>query len=174
MSESIDQQIYNAAVSKGFTPTAAKLVVAQARHETGNYTSNIFKLNNNLFGMKYVKQPLATQGSASPRSEGDFYARYKSVGDSVKDLIDRNYILTRGGVTPEKLKNATDSLDFATKLKARGYYGDTISNYANGLKSALNRINIVEFVQKNKGKLLILGLGLVLVSVSYYLYNKKQ
>lgn len=174
MSESIDQQIYNAALSKGFTPTAAKLVVAQARHETGNYTSNIFKLNNNLFGMKYVKQPLATQGSASPRSEGDFYARYKSVGDSVKDLIDRNYILTRGGVTPEQLKNATDSLDFATKLKARGYYGDTISNYANGLKSALNRINIVEFVQKNKGKLLILGLGLVLVSVSYYLYNKKQ
>jgi uncharacterized FlgJ-related protein len=172
MSATIDQQIYNAALSKGFTPTAAKLVAAQARHETGNYTSNIFKLNNNLFGMKFVKQPLATQGSASPRSEGDFYARYKSVGDSVKDLIDRNYTITRGGVTPEQLKNATDSLDFATKLKARGYYGDTISIYANGLKSALNRINVVEFVQKNKGKLLILGL--ILVSVSFYIYNKNK
>jgi uncharacterized FlgJ-related protein len=174
MSATIDQQIYDAAVSRGFNPTSAKLIVAQARHETGNYTSNIFKLNNNLFGMKFVKQPLATQGSASPRSEGDFYARYKSVGDSVKDLIDRNYTITRGGITPEQLKNATDSLDFATKLKARGYYGDTISNYANGLKSALTRINIVEFVQKNKGKILILGIGLLLVSVSFYLYNKNK
>jgi len=171
---SLDQEIYEAALSKGFSPTAAKLVVAQARHETGNYNSNVFKLNNNLFGMKYVKQPLALQGSPSPKSEGGFYAKYNSVGDSVKDLIDRNYTITRGGVTPEQLKNATDSLDFATKLKARGYYGDTISNYANGLKSALTRINIVEFVQKNKGKIFILGIGLVLISVSFYLYNKNK
>lgn len=174
MTESIDQQIYNAALSKGFTPTSAKLVVAQARHETGNYTSNVYYLNNNLFGMKYVKQPLATQGSPSPKKEGDFYAKYNSVGDSVKDLIDRNYTLTKGGITPEQLKNATDSLDFATKLKARGYYTASTSEYANGLKSALTRINILEFVQKNKGKIFILGIGLVLISVSYYLYNKNK
>lgn len=172
--ESIDQQIYDAAISRGFTPISAKLIVAQARHETGNYTSNIFKLNNNLFGMKYVKQPLATKGSASPKSEGDFYARYSSVGDSVKDLIDRNYALSRGGVSPDQLKSASDSLDFATKLKARGYYGDTISNYANGLKSALLRINVIEFVQKNKGKLIILGGGLILIGLSLYLYNRNK
>ena len=33
-----------------------KVVLAQARIETGNFTSTIFKENNNLFGMKFPRQ----------------------------------------------------------------------------------------------------------------------
>lgn len=170
----LDQEIYDAAVKGGFSPSAAKLVVAQTRHETGNYTSNVFKLNNNLFGMKFVNQPLAVAGSSAPSSEGKTpYAKYKSAADSVKDAVERYYKITRKGVTFEQLKNVSDPLEFATKLKTRGYYGATINVYANGLKNALTRIKIAEVVEsakQNKGKI---GIGLILIALSVFLYKKK-
>ncbi len=165
----IDEQIYTAALKAGFSPSAAKLVVAQARHETGNYSSYQFRNNNNLFGMKYVKQPLAKQGNKSP--EGDFYAKYANVGDSVQDLVNRNYKITRGGVSFDQLKNVSDSTDFAQKLKKRGYYTAGVNEYANGLKNALMRVNISEVVKKHGGKL-TLGIGLLALAI--YLYYKKK
>jgi len=104
---SIDEQIYTAALKAGFTPSAAKLIVAQARHETGNYTSYQYRTNNNLFGMKFVNQPLATKGNKSP--EGDFYAKYPNVAASVQDLVNRNYKISRGGVSFDDLKKVSDT-----------------------------------------------------------------
>ena len=40
---SFDNQIYNKAVSMGIKPVQAKLITAQARAETGNYKSKVFK-----------------------------------------------------------------------------------------------------------------------------------
>jgi flagellum-specific peptidoglycan hydrolase FlgJ len=54
----IDQDIYNMAIAEGFSPISAKLIVAQARLESGDYSSNVFVNNNNMFGMKYVGQTL--------------------------------------------------------------------------------------------------------------------
>ena len=181
-----DQLIYDAAIKGGFTPTSAKLVVAQARHETGNYTSNVFIKNNNLFGMKYVGQPLATKGTQAPKSEwgcggqcnSDFYSKYNNVQDSVQDLINRNLKITRNGVTFEQLKNATDSTTYATLLKKRGYYGATTSVYDSGLKNALLKISVKasEIYNKNK-KTSDLTIGIVLIAVavyiSYFIYKKK-
>lgn len=166
---SIDEQIYQAALKAGFAPSAAKLIVAQARHETGNYSSYQFKTNNNLFGMKYVKQPLATQGNKSP--EGDYYAKYASVGASVQDLVNRNYKITKGGISFNQLKNASDSTDFAQKLKKRGYYTASVQEYTNGLNNALMRINAMDLVKKHGGKLVI---GIGLVGLATYLYYKKK
>lgn len=165
----IDEQIYTAAMKAGFDPSAAKLIVAQARHETGNYSSFQFRNNNNLFGMKFVNQPLATKGNKSP--EGDFYAKYPNVAASVQDLVNRNYKITRGGVSFEDLKSVSDTTDFAQKLKKRGYYTASINEYDRGLKSALARINIVDLVKKNKGKLTI---GLALLAIATYWYYKKK
>jgi hypothetical protein len=170
MSESIDQQIYNAALSKGFTPTSAKFLVAQARHETGNYTSNVFKLNNNLFGMKFANQPLATKGSPAPSSEVGVYAKYNSPADSIKDQVDRYFVKTMGGVTFEELKASQTPLEYATNLKKRGYFTDTIQNYVSGIERALLRIQVMDIVKKNYGKII---LGLTLIGYSIYLYKKK-
>jgi len=51
-----DQQIFNKAISMGIKPIQAKLIVAQARAETGNYLSPVFKNLNNAFGYKYIGQ----------------------------------------------------------------------------------------------------------------------
>ena len=170
MSESIDQQIYNAALGKGFTPTSAKFLVAQARHETDNYTSNVFKLNNNLFGMKFANQPLATKGSLAPSSEGGIYAKYNSPANSIKDQVDRYFVKTIGGITFEQLKASKTPLEYATNLKKRGYFTATIEEYASGIQRALLRIQVMDIVRKNYGKII---LGLTLIGYSIYLYKKK-
>jgi len=146
MSAQYDQLIYETAVRAGFTPIAAKFVVAQARFESSDYGSAVFRANNNTSGMKYIGQPLATRGTLAPYSErssgckavtssqvggqgpspcvnSDHYAKFASVGDSAKDKIDRLYQRTMGGVTPDQLKNAKTPDEFADLLKRRSYYG---------------------------------------------------
>ena len=181
MSAAYDQIIYDTAISEGFTPTAAKLVVAQARFESADYSSNVFKKNFNTSGMKYIGQPLATRGTAAPANEqrcgggcdSDYYAKFRSVEDSAKDKISRLYNITMRGVTPQQLKNVTSADEFANLLKKRGYYGAPENQYANGLRAKLLRIQVVEFVSKNKNTLLI-GVGLLALAGAYYLFFKKK
>lgn len=192
--ENYDQIIYNTAIKHGFTPTSAKFVVGQARFESANYTSAVFKANNNTSGMKFVGQPLATRGTLAPMNErsascksggtcknSDHYAKFASVQDSATDKIVRLYGKTIGGVTPDQLKKAKTAEEFARLLKKRSYYGfgaygtpqaeNEISIYANGINLLMLRAQIVEIVSKNK-KTIILGLGLV--AIAYYLYQKNK
>ena len=144
-----DQIIYNTARQEGFTDIVAKLMAAQARVETSDsgidYSTNNFTCNNNMFGMKYIGQALASKGTPAPSSErssgcgtsgsgcnkigvgtcknGDFYARYQNQEDSAKDAIQRLFKKTVNGITPEEINQATDSTSYATVLKKRDYYG---------------------------------------------------
>ena len=199
--ENIDQIIYDTAIAKGFNPQAAKLIAAQARFESADYTSGVFRANNNTSGIKYIgsSQKNAQRGSLAPMSErstscrnggtcvnSDHYAKFDTIQDSVNDKIVRLYSLTMGGVTPQQLKDVTDATEFAILLKKRSYYGATpygtsqadadIRNYASGLKNKLLKINVLAFIKKNKTPLSILGLGLVLLSggIYYYLKLKKR
>jgi hypothetical protein len=180
MAKSNDQILYDVAISEGFNPVAAKLIAAQARFETADYTSRVFLANNNTSGMKFVGQPLATRGTPAPKNEqrcnggcdSDYYAKFRSVEDSARDKISRNYNKTMRGVTPEQLKNVKSPEEFASLLKKRGYYGAPESQYAAGLRAKLLRIQIVEFIQTNKNKLLI-GLALIAFGGAIYLYKNR-
>ena len=81
----LDQQIYDTAIKNGFNPIAAKLIVAQARFESADYTSNVFKQNNNTSGIKFIGQPNAVQGTLSP--EGNYYAKFNTIQDAINDKI---------------------------------------------------------------------------------------
>jgi hypothetical protein len=146
---SYDQIVYEVARQEGFTDIVAKMMAAQSRVETSlngvDYNTNNFRCNNNMFGMKYVGQALATRGTLAPSSEisngcsptgsdcnrkgvgnckdGDYYARYASPEDSARDAIQRLFKKTVNGITPEQINQATDSTSYATVLKKRSYYG---------------------------------------------------
>jgi len=192
-----DQIIYDVARKGGFTPTAAKLVVAQARFESADYNSFVFKNNNNTSGMKFIGQPLAKRGTLAPMNErsascraggecknSDHYAKFASVEDSAKDKVFRLYQRTMGGVTPDQLKNAKDADEFAELLKKRSYYGfgkhgTEVGNkeqkqYAAGLRAKLLRFEVVDFVRKNKIPIAVVAV--VAVGASFLIYkflNKK-
>jgi hypothetical protein len=198
-SAEIDQAIYNTAIKQGFNPIAAKLIVAQARFESSDYTSNVFKKNNNTSGMKYIgaSQINAQRGTPAPSNERtcnlqcdrDFYAKFNTVQDSINDKIKRLYTKTMGGVTPQMLKDSTSADDFARKLKMRSYYGfgklnstdpakvakaeSEIKEYAGGMRAKLLRIQVVEFVEKNKVNLGLVG-ALIIGITAYVYYIKKK
>jgi len=195
----IDQSIYNTAIEEGFSPTSAKLIVAQARLESSHYSSTVFKANNNMYGMKFIGQPLATRGTLAPPNErsascrsggacvdSDHYAKYSSIENSAKDTIQRLYKKTRKGIGFDQLKNVKDATEFATKLKTRDYFGfhsiDTdagkfeASEYARILDSILLRIKIVNFYRQNEKKINYTTFAIVvlgLTAVAYWYYKKK-
>ena len=53
-------QLYLCLVAQGFLPDTAKMITAQAAHESGNFTSPIFIHNNNPFGMKLPEVRMTT------------------------------------------------------------------------------------------------------------------
>lgn len=180
-----DQLIYDVAIRNGYSPFISKLIAAQARLESANYTSSVFKLNNNMFGMKYVGQPLATRGTLVPsdeRSSGDrntnYYAKYKTPEDSAKDVVERLYRIKIGGVTQSQLQNAQTSLEFAKLLKQRQYFGGTAETYASGLKSRLLVVQVKEIADeirdmaiKNKDILEVAAIMIIITS-AYLLLNR--
>lgn len=195
----IDQSIYNTAIEEGFSPMSAKLIVAQARLESGHYSSDVFKANNNMFGMKYVAQPLATRGTLAPPNErskscreggncvnSDHYAKYSSVENSAKDTIQRLFKITKNGIGFEQLKDVKSATEYANKLKTRNYFGfhsinteagkQEAKEYARVLDSILFRIKVINFYKRNEKKinyttLAILVLGVT--GVAYWYYKKK-
>lgn len=108
------------------------LFVAMAKHESANFTSNVYKNLHNIFGMNVpTKRPfIGDVGTSTP--EGGTYARYSSDVQSVKDLV-------------EWLKytsfphNFTSIEAFVEALKKRGYFTDSYTNYLNGVYAWYNR-----------------------------------
>ena len=190
-----DQDIYEIAISEGFKPNVAKFIVAQARLESADYTSNVFQNNFNMYGMKYVGQQLATRGTLAPYNErsatcqnggeckdSNYYAKYKFPKDSALDTIQRLYKRTRNGIGFEELNNSVDVNDFAQKLKDRGYYGGTPASYGAMIISKLKRISIVEKTIKEikkaytytKKNYVTIGILLIVTSGFAYWYHKKN
>ena len=155
-----DQLIYDIARQEGFTDVVAKMIAAQARLESTNYTSTVLQCNNNMFGMKYVRQPLSMgRGTIAPSSElsggctridnggcdkkgtsgckdGDFYAKYDNPEKSIRDTIQRLYKTTRKGIGFNEINSSTDTTSYANNLKKRDYYGSHDFSTAAGQQEA--------------------------------------
>lgn len=124
------KRIYDTLLSRGITPTLALLIVAQTKHETANYTSNVYKKNNNVGGYKYVKGNMYQIAPSIVSPEGNSYAKYASIEDSSKDLA---AWYNKRMATFKEIK-AGDLQAYANALKTLGYYTNPISEYLTGLK----------------------------------------
>lgn len=148
----IDRMIVNVATQEGVPAEKAPLIAMQARHETGNYTSNVFRKTNNLFGMKmpsvrprtFILRP----SSIVMRSEGATpYAEYSSAENSVRDLVAWH----KFNRTDWSKISGIES--YSEYLKKRGYYGSTIDIYIRGLKNAAKKMGAI--ISANPGASLL-------------------
>lgn len=107
-------------------------IIAQARHESANFSSAVYRANNNPFGMKVPsRRPfLGTQGTKA--GDGGFYARYENDTEAFRDLL-KWMRFTR---MPTTVNNARE---FAEALKARKYYTDTVDNYTKAIERWMKR-----------------------------------
>lgn len=103
-----------------------KILIAQSKHETGNWTSKLFKEYHNLFGMKYDKSfpGDSYQGPLSP--EGDYYAGYNSWADSAAHLI---WWLNR-----KDIPVTTNVADYTKSIQDKGYFTAGLVDYTEGVK----------------------------------------
>lgn len=107
-------------------------MVAQAKHETANFTSAVYRTENNMFGMKNgsVISPGESVGRVSP--EGNTYAHYETDFNSLEDLV--RWFDLKGMPL-----NVDDAEGYAKAVTDRGYLGYNPSplaviNYAKGIK----------------------------------------
>lgn len=110
-------KVYDILLAIGFNPMIAKYITAQAAHESANFTSFIYKNNNNCFGMKYVGQKLATEKNG--------YANYKTIEDCIADY--KGYFQRRSFGTFDKVST------FVESLKAVNYFEAPVEEYKAGV-----------------------------------------
>lgn|SRR4030042_7023620 len=107
------------------------LVTAQAMHETGYFTSNVMKSNNNYFGMR---QPQVRETVSKGVKGG--YASYANLKDSVTDYV----LWNRYVKLPETYEKSdlTNVKAFVKALKEKGYFEASYLEYQNGVYKALS------------------------------------
>jgi len=106
------EEVYNYCIEIGIQHPG--IVLAQSRLETGNFTSSMCKVNNNLFGMKEAKQRRTT--ALGTRNKHAYYSNWKQ---SVYDYLLWQNKYYKGGDYYEFLLSvgyATDK-EYLNKLK---------------------------------------------------------
>ena len=119
---------------KGVPSTLADLMVAQSKHESGDYSSHIFISDNNAFGYSYVAGSPWQIGPGIVADNGQPVGKYATIEDSTSEIVDWIYRRVHEGKFPANLNDIDTPERYAQLLKAAGYYGDTIENYLEGLK----------------------------------------
>ena len=105
------------------------LIWAQWYHETGGFTSELFRTGNNLGGFTTTED----MGDDWRQPDGDLWYRPFSSSEEGARFAGAylaNYV--ENGIA-----DATDPVSYAQALKNGGYYGASVEEYASGLTSAL-------------------------------------
>lgn len=111
--------IHDLALNAGFVDPVAKYITAQAAHETANFSSIVFKENNNPFGIKYFDQDEAEGARGG-------YAYYLTLGQAVQDYkrVYRSY----GKLLSLKIEH------FVKFLKEHNYFEAPEAEYLKGVQ----------------------------------------
>ena len=135
-----DQIVLNELTADGTLPAQAiPFAIAQNRLESDNYTSDLFLNYNNLNGYKYVagSQYQSGQGPVSP--EGDNYAAYACLEDSVQE---QSAWWARRAAAGFDLTTLTTTTAYVAELAAAGWFTSGQTAYLNRLNYCLTLVNI--------------------------------
>lgn len=119
-----------------FRNISTDVIYAQAYHETGGFTSAIFKENNNMFGLKLPKKR-----NTFAKGENRGHAVYSDWVDCIADYFERQIYF---GV------DTTDTDAYMKSTQESGYAEDT--SYINAWAKVLNKV---------KGQYLSIGILLL-------------
>lgn len=107
---------------------------AQWMHETGEFTSYVFKNLNNFSGLKQFRANNTDLDCLSP--EGDNYQYFPS-----QESYAKYFAFYLGLYEEDGIFEATTVEEFAIALKHGGYYGDSVENYTNALNYYVDNPN---------------------------------
>lgn len=162
-----DDLIYSTAIADGMPAKLALFLVAQARHETGNYKHRFFTVGNNAFGYSYYagsKWQLPTGGPLA--DNGIPIAQYANVQDSVHEITDWIRRRQREGKFPVSLETITTPETYAQLLKNSGYFRDPLQVYTDALINWLRTIGTEAFSATGG------GIGLIIILL-VFIFRKR-
>ena len=123
------------------------ILLAQAMHETGNFTSNIYKTHNNMFGMKTpsIRMFVGKPGTIREDSGSAPYAMYDSPCQSVEDMVwYLRHMKIFPQITPEDVTDFNKMSQHATvylsELKRRGYWTGDETQYRQAVIANLKKL----------------------------------
>jgi flagellum-specific peptidoglycan hydrolase FlgJ len=121
-----------------YAPYAA-WIIAQAKHESANFTSRVYRTDNNPFGLKYYSDSVSMGTKGLAASDGGNYTHFKNDQIAFKAYLNWIRRETHAGRKTGPLPTNYTTVDqFAQGLRDRGYYTDSVSNYTAALKRWLN------------------------------------
>ncbi len=107
-------------------------LIGQLSFETANFSSQEAEQDNNLSGITFANQSLATQGQKMPMAESKtgYYAHYNNYDEWAKDYL--RILNTVGTARP---LNEDTVEGFVSALKKNGYFtSPNVAAYTNGVK----------------------------------------
>jgi len=122
--------IKNLCEDKGYNLTTAQLLTAQAMHESGQFSSELYHENNNMFGMRQPQQRQTTS-----QGEVGGYASYATPEDSVKDMF--LWLDAKGDFDESVI---IDPSTYCSWLKSKSYFEDSLINYKSGVTRNLKQL----------------------------------
>jgi len=146
--------------------TNIRLLYGQAAFETGNFTSNLFKTNKNLYGILFVNQKFAN-GYTVRISDGYKFAKYNSYIDSINDRMRLYYVFY-----PEIIKSDDENKILDTWLYTylgRNASEKTKNAYKAGVKK-LSEIDLnysIEVKKKSNTQILLLCALLLIIAKTF-------
>lgn len=108
----------------------APIIEAQAKHESRNFTSDLARKYNNIFGMGSPSNRETLDTGKGPVVEGQKMASFDSKRDAVKDFL----LYLNEFDFPTSFKSLEG---YIAKMKQNGYFKDSVRNYNRGVKSFL-------------------------------------
>jgi LAS superfamily LD-carboxypeptidase LdcB len=135
----IVRELENDPATKDRAKDIAKMVMAQAAFETGNWRNAAALQANNYSGIKFYGQKGKKPSEVlAPGEEENGYRRPYVQYDSPEDWASGMVELLKGRY--KKALETTTPEEYAARLKERGYYGGKESDYAKGLRYYLNNL----------------------------------
>lgn len=131
-----EEKIFNTCLHNGLDTLMARVIVAQAKHESGNFKSKLFKEHNNTFGFLHSKRRCSTT-SVGPNgcAEGRRgYASYNNIEESTIDAL--IFLYNKNEL---KFKSVEE---YSHWLKSINYYEANEELYTTALKRHLNKLKV--------------------------------
>jgi hypothetical protein len=124
---SIEQRIRTVLKNEGMKPFVIELLVAQSKHESGNYKNGLTPYNN-IFARHYFKADTFAISAGAPGEGHRRFAKYPSIEYATLSQI---WYFRRKGYS----FNWDSTYEFAAECKRKGYYEAPLHLYVSALNS---------------------------------------
>lgn len=120
-----EKEIREVLINEGIEPYIIELLVAQSKHESGNYRNSLTQYNN-VFARHYFKADTFAISAGAPGEGHTRFAKYPSVEYATLSQL---WYFRRKGYS----FNWKSTYQFAAECKRKGYFEAPLNVYVNAL-----------------------------------------